>query len=85
MVFIDPDGVAILELDCSRSIAGESPSLARLRERTIDVQRCRERVHSRRVGQVVRRHVHSLNGCDAPLSVSAIRSSSPDNSVPIVG
>jgi hypothetical protein len=33
-------GVAILELDCSGSMAGKSPSLARLRESTIDAERC---------------------------------------------
>jgi len=33
-------GVAIFELDCSRSMAGYKPSLARLRERTIDAERC---------------------------------------------
>src|ERR1035441_10258367 len=33
-------GVAILELDCRGSMAGKSPSLARLRESTIDAERC---------------------------------------------
>ena len=33
-------GVAILELDCRGSMAAKSPSLARLRESTIDAERC---------------------------------------------
>ena len=32
-------GVAILELDCSGSMAGYMPSLARLRDRTIEPDR----------------------------------------------
>ena len=78
-------GVAILELDCSGSMAGYRPSLARLRDSTIDAERC-ENVCTA-AGSVKSSAGTYTAWIDviAPVSVLAMRSSRPDSSVPMVG
>ena len=78
-------GVAILELDCSGSMAGKSPSLPASADSTIDAERCENVCRRGRIGEIVRRHVHRLIEVIAPVSVLAMRSSNLDSSVPMVG
>ena len=78
-------GVAILELDCSGSMAGKSPSLARLRESTMDAERCENVCTAAGSVKSSAGTYTAWIEVMAPVSVLAMRSSNPDSSVPIVG
>jgi hypothetical protein len=66
-----------LELDCSGSMAGKSPSLARLRESTIDAERCENVCTAAGSVKSSAGTYTAWIEVMAPVSVLAMRSSSP--------
>ena len=73
------------ELDCNGSMAGNRPSPARLRDRTMDAERCEKAWTAAGSVKSSAGTYTAWMEVMAPVSVLAMRSSRPESSVPMVG
>src|SRR3990167_7052362 len=78
-------GVTIFELDCSGSMAGNRPSLARWRDSTMDADKCEKVCTAAGSVKSSAGTYTAWIAVMAPLSVLAMRSSSALSSVSVIG